>query len=76
MAGKRYGHILSPRTGWPVQSFASVSVVAGHCLVAGSASTIAMLRGPTHGAAWLDELGLPHRRQTWSGYLAGTLLAT
>ncbi len=74
--GKRYGHILSPRTGWPVQSFASVSVVAGHCLVAGSASTIAMLRGPTHGAAWLDELGLPHLRQTWSGDLGGTLLAT
>ncbi len=71
--GKRYGHILSPATGWPVESFASVSVVAGHCLVAGSASTIAMLRGREDGAAWLDGLGLPHLRQTWNGALEGTL---
>lgn len=72
--GSRYGHLLSPKTGWPVDSFASVSVVAGHCLVAGSASTIAMLRGPLDGAAWLDQLGLPHLRQRWSGELEGTLL--
>ncbi len=71
--GVRYGHILNPKTGWPVPSFASVSVVAGHCLVAGSASTIAMLRGPLDGAAWLDALGLPHLRQRWSGELEGTL---
>jgi len=71
--GKRYGHILDPHTGWPVQSFASVSVVARHCLIAGTASTIAMLRGLADGARWLDELGLPHLRLTWDGELAGTL---
>ena len=43
--GVRYTHVLDPRTGWPVAGLASVSVVAPHCLVAGSASTIAMLRG-------------------------------
>lgn len=57
--GERYCHILSPRTGMPVRGLAGVSVVAEECVVAGSATTIAMLledRGP----AWLKELGLPH----------------
>jgi FAD:protein FMN transferase len=58
--GVRYGHILDPRTGWPVDGFASVSVVAGHCLVAGSASTVAMLKGCREGRAWLEALGLPY----------------
>jgi thiamine biosynthesis lipoprotein len=51
--GVRYGHILDPRTGWPVRGLASVSVVASHCLVAGTLTTIAMLKGEA-GAAWLD----------------------
>ncbi len=75
--GVRYGHILSPRTGWPVEGLAAVSVVAPHCLVAGTASTIAMLKGETAGPAWLDELGLPNlridRRCEMSGTLAGRL---
>jgi thiamine biosynthesis lipoprotein len=71
--GRRYGHILSPRTGWPVESFLSVSVVASHCLIAGSASTIAMLRGERDGARWLDALGLPNLRVDRRGGLAGSL---
>jgi len=43
--GKRYCHILDPRTGWPVQSWASISVVAPACVAAGALSTIAMLAG-------------------------------
>jgi len=57
--GKRYSHIVSPRTGMPVHGLAGVSVVASECIVAGSATTIAMLmeeRGP----AWLEEVGLSH----------------
>ena len=57
--GRRYSHILSPRTGMPVNGLAGVSVAAPECIVAGSATTIAMLmedRGPE----WLDEVGLPH----------------
>lgn len=57
--GVRYGHILDPRTGWPVRHLASVSVVADLCIVAGSASTIAMLR-QEEGPAWLAEMGVPH----------------
>jgi thiamine biosynthesis lipoprotein len=59
IGGRRYSHILSPRTGMPVNGLAGVSVTAPECVVAGSATTIAMLmedRGPE----WLDEVGLPH----------------
>jgi thiamine biosynthesis lipoprotein len=57
--GVRYGHILDPRSGWPVRGLAAVSVVAPHCLVAGTASTVAMLKGESGGRAWLEALGLP-----------------
>jgi thiamine biosynthesis lipoprotein len=57
--GRRYAHILDPHTGWPVEGLASVTVVASHCLVAGTASTIAMLEGPHRAPAYLEHLGLP-----------------
>lgn len=41
--GRRYCHILDPRTGMPVAHWRSVSVVAPLCVVAGSLATIAML---------------------------------
>ena len=44
--GRRYCHILDPRTGWPVTSWASISVTAPACAAAGALSTIAMLKGP------------------------------
>jgi len=44
--GVRYGHILDPRTGWPVHGApSSVTVVAGTCTDAGVLSTLAMLHG-------------------------------
>lgn len=58
--GRRYSHIVDPRTGQPVASFASVSVVADSCLVAGAAATLAMLMGMARGGDYLRELGLPH----------------
>jgi len=51
--GQRYCHILDPRSGWPVQSFQSVTVYAPRCLVAGSLSTLAMLLGETEGLGML-----------------------
>ncbi len=71
--GRRYGHILDPRSGWPVEGLASVSVAASHCLVAGTASTIAMLKGRCEGPAWLDELGLPNLRVSHEGEVSGSL---
>jgi len=58
--GVRHCHILDPRTGRSVHSFQSVTVHAASCLVAGSASTIAMLKGEEDGLAWLETLGLAH----------------
>ena len=58
--GQRYCHILDPRSGWPVRSWASVSVTAPACVAAGALSTISMLKGPgalafltTHNASYL-----------------------
>lgn len=73
--GVRYGHILNPTTGWPVEGLAGVSVIAPQCLIAGTASTIALLKGERDGATWLDELGLANLRITRSGTVSGTIAA-
>ncbi|MEO5763676.1 MAG: FAD:protein FMN transferase [Casimicrobiaceae bacterium] len=70
--GVRYGHILNPRTGWPVRHLAAVSVIGSLCVVAGSASTIAMLK-EGNGPAWLATLGLPHYWVTVDGRTGGSL---
>jgi thiamine biosynthesis lipoprotein len=41
--GVRYCHLFSPKTGWPVPEFGSVTVVAETCLVAGIEATTAAL---------------------------------
>ncbi|HEY2532466.1 MAG TPA: FAD:protein FMN transferase [Xanthobacteraceae bacterium] len=44
--GVRYGHILSPLTGWPVPGAPrSVSVAASSCTEAGQLATLALLHG-------------------------------
>jgi len=71
--GVRYGHILNPKTGWPVRHMAAVSVAGDFCVVAGSASTIAMLK-EEDGPAWLKDLGLPHLWINTEGETGGTLV--
>jgi thiamine biosynthesis lipoprotein len=71
--GHRYSHIVDPVSGWPVESFASVSVVAGSCLVAGAASTLGMLLGVDAGYAWLHKLGLPFLCIDADGKASGSL---
>jgi len=45
--GRRLGHILDPRTGWPVEGAPrSVTVFAATCLEAGTLATFAVLHGP------------------------------
>ncbi len=56
--GQRYGHVLNPLTGWPVQGVQAVSVLSPHCLIAGTACTVAMLKGD-QAQSWLQDLGLP-----------------
>jgi thiamine biosynthesis lipoprotein len=69
--GRRYCHILDPRTGWPAQGLASVTVISDHCLVAGSLATAAMLKG-ADGAAWLHGLGVRHIAVDLNGKCRGT----
>ncbi|MEP6485176.1 MAG: FAD:protein FMN transferase [Rudaea sp.] len=71
--GRRYSHIVDPRSGFPIESFASVSVVAETCLVAGAASTLAMLLGVERGGTWLKELGLPHLCIDTNGAVSGDI---
>jgi thiamine biosynthesis lipoprotein len=48
--GRRYGHIVDPRTGYPVNNgILSVSVIAPHCTVAGILSTSVFVLGPKEG---------------------------
>ena len=44
MNGRRYSHLLQPRSGWPVDYWRSVSVQAASTLQAGSLATVAMLK--------------------------------
>lgn len=55
--GRRYGHILDPRTGRPVEGAPrSVTVAAGSCTEAGFLSTAGMLMG-RDAERWLAESG-------------------
>ncbi|MDB6031319.1 MAG: ApbE family lipoprotein [Verrucomicrobiales bacterium] len=48
--GRRYGHIIDPRSGLPVNNGClAVSVIAPHCTVAGILSTSAFVLGPKEG---------------------------
>ena len=70
--GVRYSHLLDPRTG---ESFrggpASVSVTAPLCLIAGAASTMAMLHAEEESLRFLAELGLSHLVIRQNGKLEG-----
>ena len=70
--GQRYGHVLNPKTGWPVTGIAGLTVLAEQCVIAGSACTIAMLM-ESRGKQWLDELGLQHIWMDLEGEVGGQL---
>jgi len=56
--GRRYGHILDPRTGWPVAGAPrSITVQAETCVEAGMLSTLAVLQG-ARAASFLQEHGI------------------
>jgi FAD:protein FMN transferase len=57
LGGRRYCHVLHPRTGWPVSIWRTVSVQAPTALRAGTCSTIAMLK-QTDGSPYLEGTGL------------------
>ncbi|MCX8517910.1 MAG: FAD:protein FMN transferase [Rhodoferax sp.] len=51
--GKRYCHVLNPKTGWPVSHWQSISVLASNTTTSGALATIAMLKEDA-AVAWLD----------------------
>lgn len=58
--GVRYGHILDPRTGWPVKDAPrSVTVTASSCMEAGILATLGMLHG-SEAEAFLEAQEVPH----------------
>ncbi len=54
--GQRYGHILDPRTGWPVEGQLSVTVVAESAAVADALSTAFFVLGVEKAAACCHHL--------------------
>lgn len=56
--GRRYGHILDPRNGQPVNNGCqAVSVVAPSCVLAGVLSTAAFILGPEEGLKLIQQYG-------------------
>jgi thiamine biosynthesis lipoprotein len=45
--GRRLGHVLDPRTGWPAEGVRSASVVASEAAVADALSTAFLVGGPS-----------------------------
>jgi len=68
--GRRYGHVLNPKTGWPVQGLTAVTVVAEQCVIAGSACTISMLM-EKQGKKWLKKLGVRYLWMDAKGGVGG-----
>jgi thiamine biosynthesis lipoprotein len=52
--GRRYSHLLDPRTGWPVEGIASCSVIGRTCTESDALSTALFVLGPERA---LEEFG-------------------
>lgn len=53
--GKRYSHVLDPRTGLPVSPWGSVTVVAEDPMVADALSTALFVMGAEEALAWAED---------------------
>lgn len=74
LQGVRYSHILNPNTGWPVtEAPRGVTVIADHCIMAGSLATIAMLKGK-EAESWLVKLEVPFLLCDAGMRVSGTLV--
>jgi thiamine biosynthesis lipoprotein len=59
--GERYGHLLNPKTGYPIQGAPlSITAFANNCVLAGSFSSLAMLQGDK-AASFLKEQSIKYR---------------
>ena len=51
-----FGHVIDPRTGWPVQRTASASAIAADAATADAVATAVMVLGPEEGLGFVDSL--------------------
>lgn len=72
IAGRRYGHALDPKSGWPVEGLPSITVAADSCLTAGITATIALLKGKK-APEWLKGSGTAHLFVDSSGRPGGSI---
>ena len=71
--GKRYCHLLNPYTGRPIDpKYASITVAAECCLLAGSFSSIGMLKSPED-PDWLADTGVAYLTIQQDMALGGSL---
>ena len=66
-AGRRYCHILDPRSGWPAAHWQCVSVTAPACVAAGACATVAMLMPPAEAIGFLERQGVEFLGVTAAG---------
>lgn len=70
--GKRYSHIMDPRTGWPVQGVLSVAVITGDGLSGDALDNVFYVLGVERGKASMKKFSaneviffLPDSRKEW-----------
>ena len=56
--GQRFSHILNPNTGYPAQSFSSVTVIHPDAITADSAATALLVAGPNDWLKVADAMGI------------------
>jgi len=54
--GKRYSHIIDPRTGQPLTDRSTVTVIASDCTTADSVAKVVSVLGPQAGLAFIERL--------------------
>lgn len=57
VAGRWFGHVIDPRTGWPADAVASISVIAADAATADVVATIAGVEPAVHAPARADRFG-------------------
>lgn len=80
IGGRRYSHVLDPRSGHPVDHVSSASVVARDAATADVVATVCSVLAPERGLAFVDSLdalvaclvigadGRPHRSAGWAAF--------
>lgn len=53
--GKRYGHLIDPRTGWPAEGLVTATVLAPNAALADALSTAFYVLGPDSTAAYCEQ---------------------